>query len=89
MCNSAFYGLRRQIDKVNARLDQTRQNLEALKKDPRATALRARINKRLEGFAAEGDKLGRQMLELERERLELKVALEDAIEGLDIAFSGK
>jgi outer membrane protein OmpA-like peptidoglycan-associated protein len=79
-------GLKRQQAELDQRAAETRSNLEAIKKDPRAGDLRGRLSKRLEEFARDGDKLGRQLVELENTRLTKKIELEDALESLDLSF---
>jgi hypothetical protein len=77
-------GLRRQQAELEQRADQTRRNLEAIKKDPAAGGLRTRLNKRLEEFSSEADEKGRKIVELESKRLEQKIELEDMIQDLDL-----
>jgi hypothetical protein len=77
-------GLRRQQAELESRADQTRRNLEAIKKDPAANQLRQKLNKRLEEFSSEADSLGRKIVELESKRLEKKIELEDMIQDLDL-----
>jgi hypothetical protein len=61
-------GLSRQKVELDQRASETRSNLEAIKKDPRAGELRGRLSKRLEEFTRDGDKLGRdQIVELQTE----------------------
>jgi len=72
--------LRERKQELDQRADQTRQNLEAIKKDPAATALRSRLSKKLEDFTKEGDLLGRQIVELTSQRLEKKIELDEALE---------
>lgn len=72
---------RRELDQ---RAQETRANLEAIKKDPAATDLRRRLSDRLEQFAKDGDKLGRDLVELQTKRTEKKVALEDLMQNLDL-----
>lgn len=79
-------GLRRQQSELDQRAEETRQNLEAIKKDARAGDLRGRLSKRLEEFARDGDKLGRQLVELQSKRLEKKIELEDAMQNLDLSL---
>nr|HEX4318896.1 hypothetical protein [Kofleriaceae bacterium] len=69
---------------LDQRANETRRNLDAIKKDPAATALRKRLSDRLEQFAKDGDKLGRDLVELQTKRTEQAVALEDALQGLDL-----
>src|SRR5690606_33613887 len=58
--------------KTRAELDQraqeTRANLQAIRRDPAATELRKRLSDRLEQFAKDGDKLGREIVELSTRR---------------------
>jgi phage shock protein A len=77
-------GLRRQQYELESRADQTRRNLEAIKKDPAAGGLRQKLNKRLDEFSADADSLGRKIVELESKRLERKIELEDMIQDLDL-----
>ena len=80
-------GLKRQQVELDQRASETRQNLEALKRDtaPAAAALRKRLGERLEQFTKDGDKLGRDVVELQTKRLELKVELEDLLQNLDLS----
>ncbi|MBN1656149.1 MAG: DUF4139 domain-containing protein [Deltaproteobacteria bacterium] len=77
-------GLKRQQRELDERAEQTRENLQAIKKDPLAAELRARLSRRLEQFTSDADKLGRRIVELESKRLELKVDLEDRLRDLMI-----
>jgi outer membrane murein-binding lipoprotein Lpp len=77
-------GLRRQQAELEQRADQTRKNLEAIKKDPAANALRQRLNQRLEEFSSDADAAGRKIVELESKRLEKKIELEDMLQDLDL-----
>lgn len=74
--------------KTRTELDQrsaeARANLEAIKKDPRAGDLRKRLSDRLEQFTKDADKLGRELVELQTQRTEKKIALEDAMQNLEI-----
>lgn len=77
-------GLKKQQKELDQRLNETRQNLEAIKKDPAATALRKKLSKRMEEFASEGDALGRKIVELQSTRLEKKIALDDILQDIDL-----
>ncbi|PRQ09596.1 DUF4139 domain-containing protein [Enhygromyxa salina] len=77
-------GLRRQQAELEQRADQTRRNLDSIKKDSAAGALRQKLNKRLDEFSSEADTRGRTIVELESKRLELKIELEDMIQDLDL-----
>ncbi len=79
-------GLTRQQAELDQRAAETRNNLEAIKKDPRAADLRARLSKRLEEFARDGDKFGRAVVELQSERMSKKIELEDTLQNLDLSF---
>ncbi len=77
-------GLKRQQVELDQRATETRANLEAIKKDPAAGALRAKLNKRLDDFTADGDRIGRKVVELQSQRLEKKISLEDLLQNLDL-----
>lgn len=79
-------GLSRQQAELDQRASETRQNLEAIKKDSGASDLRSRLSKRLEEFARDGDKIGRQIVELQSKRLEKKIELEDTLQNLDLTL---
>ncbi|MDQ3297571.1 MAG: DUF4139 domain-containing protein [Myxococcota bacterium] len=70
---------------LDQRAEETRSNLEAIKRDPAAGALRKRLSDRLEQFAKDGDKLGRDLVELQTKRTEKKVTLEDTMQNLELA----
>ncbi len=77
-------GLERQKVELDQRASETRANLEAIKKDGAAGALRAKLNKRLDEFSREGDRIGRRVVELNSQRLEKRIALEDLLQNLEI-----
>ncbi|HEY8375565.1 MAG TPA: hypothetical protein VIK91_03710, partial [Nannocystis sp.] len=79
-------GLSRQQAELDRRASETRQNLEAIKKDPAAGELRSKLSKRLEEFTRDADKLGRQIVELQSRRLEKKIELEDLLQNLDLTL---
>jgi hypothetical protein len=76
-------GLKRQQAELDQRARETRANLEALKKDPAAGALRKKLSKRLDEFTRDGDKMGRRIVELNSKRLEKKIELEDMLQDFD------
>jgi hypothetical protein len=78
-------GLKAQQVELDQRAYETRENLEAIKKDPAATSLRKKLSDRLDDFTREGDKLGRRVVELQSQRLEKKIALEDLLDDLDLS----
>jgi hypothetical protein len=84
-------GLKRQQIELDQRASETRQNLDALKRDtaPAAAALRKRLGERLEQFTKDGDRVGREIVELQTKRLELKVELEDLLQNLDLSAPPK
>ncbi|HWO18337.1 MAG TPA: DUF4139 domain-containing protein [Kofleriaceae bacterium] len=69
---------------LDQRAQETRANLEAIKRDPAAGDLRKRLSDRLEQFTKDGDKLGRELVELQTKRTEKKVALEDLMQNLEL-----
>ena len=77
-------GKTRTRGELDQRANETRANLEAIKKDPAANQLRKRLSDRLEQFAKDGDKLGREIVELSTKRTEKKIGLEDAMQNLDL-----
>jgi hypothetical protein len=77
-------GLRSQREELDQRASETRRSLEAIKKDPAAGALRQKLNKRLEEFTSEADKLGREVVEMQSKRLEKKIELEDLLQNFDL-----
>lgn len=77
-------GKTRTRQELDQRAQETRANLEAIKKDPAAGKLRKNLSDRLEQFAKDGDKLGRDLVELQTRRMEKKIALEDAMQALDL-----
>jgi hypothetical protein len=78
-------GLKRQQIELDQRANETRQNLEAIKKDAAASALRRTLSNRLDEFTAEGDRIGRKIVELQSTRLEKKILLEDMLQDLDLS----
>ncbi len=46
------------------------------------------MSKRLEDFTSQGDALGRKVVELQSERLEKKIELEDLLQNLDLRAPG-
>ena len=77
-------GLKRQQVELDQRARQTRENLEAIKKDPAASTLRKKLSARLDEFTKDGDKIGRKIVELQSQRLEKKIELEDLLQDLDL-----
>lgn len=77
-------GLKRQQVELDQRARQTRENLEAIKKDPAASTLRKKLSTRLDEFTKDGDKIGRKIVELQSQRLEKKIELEDLLQDLDL-----
>jgi len=77
-------GKTRTRGELDQRAQETRSNLEAIKKDPAAGALRKRLSDRLDQFAKDGDKLGRDLVELQTKRTEKKIALEDIMQNLEL-----
>ena len=69
---------------LDQRAQESRANLDAIKKDPAAAALRKKLSDRLDQFTKDGDKLGRDLVELQTKRTEMKIALEDALQNLEL-----
>ncbi len=82
--DTEIQGLKAQQIELDQRANETRQNLEAIKKDSAAVALRKKLSKRLADFTSEGDRIGRRIVELQSQRLEKKIALEDLLQDLDL-----
>jgi hypothetical protein len=78
-------GLKAQQVELDQRAYETRENLEAIKKDPAANALRKKLSDRLDDFTRDGDRIGRKVVELQSQRLEKKIALEDLLDGLELS----
>jgi hypothetical protein len=77
-------GKTRTRQELDQRAQETRANLEAIKKDPAAGDLRKRLSDRMEQFTKDGDKLGRELVELQTKRTERKITLEDAMQNLEL-----
>jgi hypothetical protein len=77
-------GKQRTRAELDQRAQEARANLDAIKKDPAASDLRKRLGERLEQFTKDADKLGRDLVELQTKRTEKKIALEDAMQNLDL-----
>jgi hypothetical protein len=82
--DSKIEELKSQQSELDQRARETRENLKAIQKDKAAGALRSKLSKRLEQFASEGDKLGREVVELQTKRMELRIKVEDAMQDLDL-----
>jgi chromosome segregation ATPase len=78
-------GMRRQQGELDQRASETRANLEALKRDnaAAAAALRKRLGERLEQFTKDGDKVGRDLVELQSKRLEKKIEIDDLMRNFE------
>lgn len=77
-------GLKNQQSELDSRVEDTRENLKAIKKDPKATALRKKLNLRLEEFSQKAAKAGREIVELNSGRLEKKIQLEDLLKDFSL-----
>jgi hypothetical protein len=75
--------LKAQRTELDQRANETRHNLDAIQKDAAAAALRGRLTKRLEQFTNDGDKVGREIVELQNKRMEMRIELEDALQNFD------
>jgi hypothetical protein len=77
-------GLEAQQDEIDERAHEERQNLLAIQKDPKAAPLRKRLSQRLEELTQKGAEIGRKIVELNSQRLERKIDLEDKLRDLDL-----
>ncbi len=83
--DTQLQGLSAQQSELDQRTNEERQNLLAIQKDPRAVALRKRLSQRLEQLTKQADEVGRKLVELNSQRLERKIELEDKVRDLDFA----
>jgi hypothetical protein len=81
-------GLRRKQGELDYLAEETRQNLEAIKKDPAAGALRKKLNARLDEFGSESAKIARELSELQTQRLDKKIELDDMLRDIDLTAPG-
>jgi hypothetical protein len=82
--DTELVGLEAQQDEIDERANEERQNLLAIQKDPKAAALRKRLSQRLEELTQKGAEIGRKIVELNSQRLERKIDLEDKLRDLDL-----
>ena len=80
-------GLQKQQTELDERSSETRRNLLAIQKDnsAQAAALRRKLQQRLDDYGKDADRIGREIVTLQSERMEKKVALEDLIQNLDLS----
>ena len=72
-------GLHAQQQELDQRAEETRENLKAIKKDPRATDLRKKLNSRLDEFSQKSAQIGREIVGLNSLRLEKQIELDDLL----------
>jgi hypothetical protein len=84
--DSELAGLTAQQEQLDERANQERQNLLAIQKDPRAASLRQRLSARLEELTQKAAELGRKIVELNSQRMERKIELEDTLRDLDLSL---
>jgi hypothetical protein len=82
--DTTLSGLASQESELDDRADQERQNLLAIQKDPKAAGLRKRLSQRLEQLTQQAAELGRKIVELNSQRMERKIELEDQLRDLNI-----
>ena len=82
-------GLKREKWQYRQRARDTQDNLYAIERDKSAAAakLRRDLQKRLDDFSKQADRVGLEMAKLNRERLQLKIKLEDGLQKLTIKGS--
>jgi hypothetical protein len=83
--DSELEGLSQQQEQLDERANQERQNLLAIQKDPRAASLRQRLSARLEELTQKGAEIGRKIVDLNSQRMERKIELEDRLRDLDLS----
>ena len=79
-------GLKREKRQYRERASDTQENLYAIERDKSLAAakLRRDLQKRLDDFTKKADKVGLEIAKLNRERLQLKIKLEDSLQKLTI-----
>jgi hypothetical protein len=79
-------GYQRQQREMDERADKDRQNLFALEKDksPEAAAMRKDLQKRLDDWTKDGERLGREIVKLDSKKTILIVKLDDLLQNLTI-----
>ncbi|MFO0547164.1 MAG: DUF4139 domain-containing protein [Polyangiaceae bacterium] len=82
-------GLRRRREVLDQRSDELRRNLRSIEKNDAAKAQREKWTKQLDEFTSEANKVGAQMAELEAQRLDKRVELEDKLQDLEIVAPGQ
>jgi phage shock protein A len=82
-------GLVRQRQQLDQRASETRANLLSIEKNQTAAALRAKLTKMLDDFASEGNRIGKEIVELETKRLEHRIELEDLLQNLELVAPPK
>lgn len=82
-------GLVRQRQQLDQRASETRANLQSIEKNQTAAALRAKLTKMLDDFASEGNRIGKEIVELETKRLEHRIELEDLLQNLELVAPPK
>jgi len=89
--DTTINGLKREKRQYDQRADETRENLYAIEGDKSGDAakLRRDLQKRLDGFTKAGDKVSLEIAKLNRERLQIKIKLEDGLKNLSVDAPGK
>ena len=79
-------GKTRTRGELDQRAQEARANLDAIRRDTSASGadLRKKLALRLDQFTKDGDKLGRELVELQTRRTEKKIALDDAMQNLEL-----
>jgi outer membrane murein-binding lipoprotein Lpp len=83
--DTQLQGLSAQQEQLDQRANEERENLTAIQKDPRASALRKRLTQRLDELSKQAEEIGRKLVELNSQRLERKIELEDKLRDLDLS----
>ena len=83
--DSELAGLGAQQEQLDERANEERQNLLAIQKDGRAATLRQRLSARLEELTQKAAEIGRKIVELNSQRMERRIELEDKLRDLDLS----
>ncbi len=89
--DTTINGLKREKRQYDQRADETRENLYAIEGDKSGAAgkLRRDLQKRLDEFTKAGDKVSLDIAKLNRERLQIKIKLEDGLKNLSVDAPSK
>ena len=81
--------LEQQRATYDQRAAEERAHLEAIRKNPEAGELRAKISARINDFTSRANTIALQIAKLQQQKMEVRIELEDALEKLDLRLSPK